>query len=267
MPHFENTIGNLSPVMRGFTVALIMMTAALPCIFSGQLADRFGQLTVVMAGALVFTVGVALEGGSSELAMFLVGRALAGIGEGLWLSNVSVYVRILSKTGDGTNRLSSYITEIAPSAKRGTLVSMPQLMCAVGICAGYFTCYGTIQINSPMSWRTPFMIQAAFGIILTISCLYLPPSPRWLLLKGRREEALQALERLNIPRAEAEKDILRPANANASTAISARDFVTIFKKEYRGRTLLGLFILGMIQLCGIDGVLYVSPLNPSKPPN
>jgi MFS family permease len=97
MPHFENTIGNLSPVMRGFTVALIMMTAALPCIFSGQLADRFGQLTVVMAGALVFTIGVALEGGSSELAMFLVGRALAGIGEGLWLSNVSVYVRNLSK--------------------------------------------------------------------------------------------------------------------------------------------------------------------------
>lgn len=90
MPYFENIIGSLSPVMRGFTVAFIMMTAAIPCIFSGQLADRFGQLSVVMAGALTFTIGVALEGASSKLAMFLVGRALAGIGEGLWLSNVSV---------------------------------------------------------------------------------------------------------------------------------------------------------------------------------
>lgn len=104
---------------------------------------------------------------------------------------------------------------------------------------------------------------------MTISCLYLPLSPRWLLLNHRREEALAALGRLDIPQAEAEKDILRPVAPGPPRKLSAGDFMTIFKKQYRGQTMLGLFILGMIQLCGIDGVLYVSSMRAwsSKPPN
>lgn len=90
MPYFAAIIGALSPVMHGFTVSLIMMTGALPSIFGGQLGDRFGQLYVVMAGVIIFTIGVVLEAASVNLAMLLVGRALAGTGQGLWLSNVSV---------------------------------------------------------------------------------------------------------------------------------------------------------------------------------
>jgi MFS family permease len=150
-----------------------------------------------------------------------------------------------------------YITEIAPSARRGTLVSMPQLMAALGVCTGYFTCYITIRLSSSFSFRTPFIIQAIFGTLLAVTCLYLPSSPRWLLLNNRREEALIALERLDIPRAEAEKDILRPVATNEQSTLKMRDCTQIFGKEYAGRTMLGLFILGMVQLCGIDGVLYV----------
>jgi MFS family permease len=90
MSSFTNTIGDLSPVMRGFTVSLILMTGAMPSIFGGKLAERVGHLYVIMAGALLFAIGTAMEGGAESLAVFLVGRALAGLGEGLWLSNVSV---------------------------------------------------------------------------------------------------------------------------------------------------------------------------------
>ena len=151
-----------------------------------------------------------------------------------------------------------YITEIAPRARRGTLVSMPQLMAAFGLCAGYFTCYGTIHIRTTLSWRIPFIIQGAIGFTLAMSCLWLPTSPRWLLLHNRRDEALKAIARLDISQAEAEKDILRPTVPAPPRKFAVKDFLTIFKREYRGRTMLGLFILGVIQLCGIDGVLYVS---------
>jgi MFS family permease len=90
MSSFTNAIGDLSPVMRGFTVSLIMMTGAMPSIFGGKLAERVGHLYVIMAGALLFAVGTAMEGGAESLAVFLAGRALAGLGEGLWLSNTSV---------------------------------------------------------------------------------------------------------------------------------------------------------------------------------
>jgi MFS family permease len=90
MPHFNTSIGTLSPFLRGFSVSLIMLTGAFPSFFAGQLADRFGGLVIVAAGALVFTLGAVLECVAGRLTVFLMGRALCGFGEGLWLSNVSV---------------------------------------------------------------------------------------------------------------------------------------------------------------------------------
>lgn len=153
---------------------------------------------------------------------------------------------------------SSYITEIAPRRWRGMLVSMPQFMATTGICAGYFTCYGTIHITSSISWRLPFIIAAIFAVGLAISCLYLPQSPRWLLLHGRKNDALRESERLNLSSAEVEKDMLKIATRSQSQPTLWQGLSIVFYRRYRARTILGLFILGMIQLCGIDGVLYVS---------
>lgn len=91
MPFFENTFGILSPIMRGFTVSLIMLTGAAPSLFAGQLADYYGRLPIVCLGAAVFVIGAIMQGAASHMPTFLVGRGLCGLGEGLWLSNVSVY--------------------------------------------------------------------------------------------------------------------------------------------------------------------------------
>ena len=90
MDTFTEVFGKLSPSLRGFTVSILMLAGAVPSVFAGQLADRFGRLSVVSFGALVFVVGVVLQGAAYQLSMLLVGRAFAGLGEGLWLSCVSV---------------------------------------------------------------------------------------------------------------------------------------------------------------------------------
>ncbi len=130
-------------------------------------------------------------------------------------------------------------------------------MATAGICCGYFTCYGTIHIASSISWRLPFILAAILGIILAISCLYLPVSPRWLLLHDRRDDALHQLGRLNLSRTEVEKEFLTTARQGQSKVSMWHGLSIIFRRQYRAKTALGLFILGMIQLCGIDGVLYV----------
>ena len=155
-------------------------------------------------------------------------------------------------------RRCSYITEIAPRARRGMLVSMPQFLATAGICAGYFTCYGTIHMASSISWRLPFILEATIAVGLAVSCMYLPVSPRWLLLHGRRDEALRVSERLKLSRAEVEKDFLTTTSRNQSRQSLWQGLSAVFRRRYRVRTTLGLFILGMIQLCGIDGVIYVS---------
>ena len=90
MPFFDTTFGNISPALRGFTVSFLMLMGAVPAFFAGQLAHRYGHLRVIMAGAVIFTIGAILEASASRIATFLVGRALCGIGEGVWLTNVSV---------------------------------------------------------------------------------------------------------------------------------------------------------------------------------
>lgn len=92
MEDFEHTFGKLSPSLRGFTVSLIMLAGAVPSFFSGQLADRFGRLSVISFGALVFLLGVIMQGAAYQLPVLLAGRVFAGLGEGLWLSCVSVFV-------------------------------------------------------------------------------------------------------------------------------------------------------------------------------
>ena len=89
MPQFATVFGELSSIMRGFTVSFLLLMGAVPAFFAGQLADRQGHLRVVLCGAAIFCVGAALQGGATNMPMLLVGRAFAGFGEGLWLTNVS----------------------------------------------------------------------------------------------------------------------------------------------------------------------------------
>jgi len=90
MPAFETNFGKLSPMTRGWTVSIIMLTGTLPSFFAGQLADSQGHLRIIEAGALIFALGAIFQASAPVLSMFIVGRALGGIGQGLWIGNISV---------------------------------------------------------------------------------------------------------------------------------------------------------------------------------
>lgn len=90
MPSFQNSVQKLSPTLRGLTVSLLLLAGTIPSLGSGILADRFGHLRIVLSGALFFTCGCAMEASANSLVVLLVGRTLAGIGEGLYLGNLNV---------------------------------------------------------------------------------------------------------------------------------------------------------------------------------
>lgn len=235
MPSYIDTFGPLSPTMRGFTVSLIMLCGAIPAVIAGNLADRFGRLRIMIVGALLCTVGCVLECAASRSWLFLLGRALMGIGQGFALTNIGVY-----------------ICEIAPSRSRGKFVSLPQFGAAVGVCTGYFVCYGSIHVEGTMSWRLPFMLQAILSTVWAAGSLTLGESPRWLILHGQRERAMKELEHLDFERAEAEKDVLRPieiARPGSKTGV-LEGLHMIFAQQYRSQKLLTVFILSFIQLSG-----------------
>ena len=138
-------------------------------------------------------------------------------------------------------------------------MSVGQFYTTVGVCSGYFVCYGSVKLTSSLSWRIPFILQAILAFILAIGCAVLPSSPRWLVLHGRRDEAIKAVEQLGIEREEAEKDILAVTGVDHEQLDKGywQGITAIFRQQYRKRTSLALLVLGAAQLSGIDGVLYV----------
>lgn len=139
---------------------------------------------------------------------------------------------------------------------------------------GYFTCYGTIHIQSSGSWRLPMALQSGIAVVLALaSSLQLPESPRWLTYKGRHAEATAAWNTLGVSGAEREKDSLLVANpagqAGSATQMpettdlrqrfsrNLKRLTGVFGKSSRKQMLLACFMMSMQQLSGIDGVLYV----------
>jgi len=155
--------------------------------------------------------------------------------------------------------LHSYICEVSPSARRGMLVSIPQFLCVSGICAGYFSVYGSGRLSTPFAWRIPFVVMAFVAGMLAFSSFFLPESPRWLPLQGRRDDAMKAIQRLDFVQAEAEKDILQPVEHDPEQPGMLEGLRLLFAQPYRQPTIVGLIILGGIQLSGIDAVLYYAP--------
>ena len=281
MAQFDSYFGKLSPTIHGLLVSSILIPASVTSFFAGTVADRLGRVGTIFVGGFLFSLGTALEAAAQNLAMLFVGRCVTGVGEGLFLSTLIVY-----------------IIEISPPHQRGVLASIPQFLTTFGICVGYFVCYGTVNVEgSSLSWRLPWALISFIAVFYgALVFFFLPQSPRWLKSKGRFEEAALAWERLGIPSVEAEKEddsqgqdqkpadgsehhhsfhpepltypdpeshALAPMHSRTSVPgapTSSDSWLRVFHRDVRSRTLLAAFILGMQQLSGIDGVLYYAPL-------
>lgn len=141
-----------------------------------------------------------------------------------------------------------------------------------------------------MAWRTPFTVLACISILFSVATfLWLTESPRWLTLQNRLDNAARAWDYLEVSMTdreelfeEEEEDIYlealthplaptgsivapntfdqvvsRPSEQHSQKSGDKATLLEAFKPEVRNRTLLGLFLMGMQQFAGIDGVLYV----------
>ncbi|CAG8067153.1 unnamed protein product [Penicillium salamii] len=242
--------GSENSTIHGLIVSCILIPAALSSFFAGYVADRLGRPKGIAIGVFIFGIGAAIEAGAVALSMFIIGRIVEGLGEGLFLGNLVVL-----------------ICEISPTRTRGAMTTGPQLATTLGLVLGYFVSYGTSSVQSSLSWRLPFVVLASLSMIMCcLSLFFLPESPQWLGLHGEYALAEKAWENLGVRPEEREKV---QANVQITEYDSdpgeevkenpTKKLLEIFSKDVRGRTLLAVFLMGMQQMSGIDGVLYYAP--------
>ena len=226
----------------GTVAALLTIGCLIGALFTGNFADKYGRKNVMIATAVLYIVsalGCALSNSFFVLAAF---RVLSGIAVGA----TSVVGPL-------------YISEISPAQKRGTLVSMNQFAITIGILLAYVIDYWVMDWGEN-SWRYMMVVPAIFGTVYLILLLTsFPKSPRWLLSKGRKEEAVKVLEKIGgktlieseLP--EMEESIFVERNKPKIR------FSELFKGKTGKIVLIGTIIAALQQITGINAVIMFAP--------
>ncbi len=229
----------MSAAVGGFMTAAVPLGALVAASVAGRITDRFGRRRVLMAAAALFAVGALIAAGITAIWMLVAARLVLGLAIGL-----AAVVAPL------------YISESAPFAIRGALVSTYQLAITVGILVSYLT--GLVITGAGM-WRHMFGLGAVPGVLFLVGLAFLPESPRWLVLKGLPEGARASLLRLrgrgwNV---DSELDeMVRTAQAEAGRKIGYR---ALLDPAIRPALVVGIGLFFLQQLSGINAVIYYAP--------
>lgn len=92
MTSFTEKFGNMSPAVHGIVISSVLLPATVASLFAGAISDSLGRTRAIAIGTLIFAVGAAFEAAAPNLEMFVAGRCVVGIGEGVFLSTLVVYV-------------------------------------------------------------------------------------------------------------------------------------------------------------------------------
>ena len=227
----------LGPTEQEFATSSVLVGAIVGALVAGRVNDALGRKKTLLILEAVFTAGALLTALAPNFALFLVFRIIVGLGIGAAASVVPVY-----------------ISEIAPSHLRGRLVTFNQLAITLGIAVSYWVDLAFAGAN--MSWPPMFATAAIPGILLFLGMLMSPETPRWLIQKGRWDDARNVLE--HIQGANVDKE-LADIRASIREDRQQAGFRELLRPGIRTALIVGVGLAVFQQLVGVNTVIYYAP--------
>lgn len=175
---------------------------------SGKTSDMIGRRYTIVLAAATFFIGAILMGFAPSYAFLMGGRVIAGIGVGYSLMIAPLYT-----------------AEISPAVTRGFMGSLPEAFITVGILLGYVCNYALSGLPSHLNWRIMLGLAAVPALGIGLGVIFMPESPRWLVMKGRLDEARQVLVRTSRDELEAELRLLEISKAAFASGLLQADDV------------------------------------------
>ena len=242
----------LDAASTGWFVSCALVGCIVGVAYTGVLRDRFGTKAMLVAAAALFTasgLGCAIAADFAQLVLF---RFVGGLGIGM-----------------ASMLCPLYIAEIAPPARRGTLVACYQVAITVGIVVAYLANAVLLDVAQhgvgggaaarlvfqDEPWRAMLGSGAAPALLFLALLPAVPESPRWLAQRGREDEARATIARI-AGDAAATTEL---AEIRATLATENRGRAALFG-DYRVPALLGIALALLQQLSGINAVIYYGPM-------
>lgn len=217
--------------------SLLGSIAGIP--LSGLIADRISRRTLLRLVALGFIIGTGLCAQSTTLSVLLVGRLIIGVCIG-----IASYAAPL------------FIAEIAPPSNRGSLVLINGLAITFGQAMAYLIGYYVHDLAAN-SWRWLLWLGVIPALILFLGMFLVPHSPRWLMKKQGKEQALRVLKKIRSSHAAIEQEL----DEIETTLAKSRGSKRLLLKPPVIYVLLAGISLGVFQqFSGINAIMFYGPL-------
>lgn len=184
---FINESWNLADTTQGILVSSVLIGAVIGAATNGILADMFGRKKIIMATAVIFTLGSIMCAFAPNIFVLIASRIFVGFAVGV----VNFVVPL-------------YLSEISPKHLRGTLVSLYQWAITAGILFSYFI--NAVFAHAVYNWRWMLFAGVIPGIVLFVGMCFMHDTPRWLVSKKRDEEAKIAFKKIE-PEVDTEKKL------------------------------------------------------------
>ncbi|XP_061345939.1 sugar transport protein 5-like [Gastrolobium bilobum] len=229
-----------SQVLTLFTSSLYL-AGLVSSLAASRVTTALGRRNTIILGGTIFFAGGAINGGSENIAMLILGRILLGLGVGF------------------TNQAAPlYLSEIAPPKWRGAFNTGFQFFLGVGVVAASCINYGTAKHT--WGWRLSLGLAVVPAAIMTIGAFLITDTPSSLVERGNIDQARKALHKVRGSNTDIEPELEELIRlSEIAKSVKEEPFKTIFERQYRPHLVMALAIPFFQQLTGINIVAFYSP--------
>ena len=225
----------LTPFLEGLVVASLLLGAAAGAGSAGPLSDRLGRRNLILIAAVIFTIGALGAGLAPGVGTLVLFRVVLGIAVGAAALIVPLY-----------------LSEIAPTEIRGAISSLNQLMITVGILLAFIV--NALLANSE-AWRWMLGLAVVPSLILLVGMYFMPETPRWLVSRGREDEARDVLMRSRSEQ-EAENEIREIKEVEREEEGGLQELLAPW---VRPALIVAIGLAVFQQIVGINTIIYYAP--------
>ena len=173
----------LSTGGEGWYVGCALIGSILGVLIAGMMSDFMGRKKTMLISALLFSISAIGCAVSQDFTQLVIFRIVGGFGIGI--------VSIVSPV---------YISEVSPAEVRGTMVSLYQLFITIGFLLAYLANYLILKGTSMADyWRPMLGAEAIPDLLFLVLIFFIPESPRWLAVRGERQDKSEEWKALREP--------------------------------------------------------------------
>ncbi|WP_315074843.1 sugar porter family MFS transporter [uncultured Clostridium sp.] len=229
---------HLDSWQQGWVVSSVLLGAILGSAIIGPMSDKYGRKKLILLSSIIFLLGALGSAFSPEFWTLILSRIVLGIA-----------------VGASSALIPTYLAELSPAEKRGSVSSLFQLMVMTGILLAYVTNYTFSNLYS--GWRLMLGFAAIPAAILFFGAIILPESPRFLVKDKRFDEAQSVLSQMNGYNENAVKNEL--AEIKKQAEIKSGGIKELFGEFVRPALVIGFGLAIFQQIMGCNTVLYYAP--------